>query len=68
MKSCTTAFLSEDPRHPPLACGKGARPHLVHHDPATGIRYIPHPRGVFDLCGLVRHRPDCPLRPGRDGP
>lgn len=47
---------------PPLTCDKQRRFHLVHHDPATGVRYVHHPWGVFDLCGLRKHRDNCPLR------
>lgn len=45
-----------------LTCNRPAGRHLIHHDPRTGVRYMRTGRGVWDLCGLFRHRPDCPLR------
>lgn len=45
-----------------LTCDRSPRFHLIHRDPRTGVRYVRDGRGVFCLCGLFRHRPDCPLR------
>lgn len=57
---CTAEFIS-DRGGPTLACDKPNRPHLIHHDPATGVRYMRSLRGIFCLCGFFRHRKTCPL-------
>jgi hypothetical protein len=64
--TCQTKHVSDIPGRPALACDKADRFHLVHRDPVTGIRYMPYPPGrIFDFCGLIKHRGDCPLRHDR---
>ena len=62
MPRCEAEFVSSNPSHPTLTCGKSRRFHLWHRDPATGVRYTPSSGGIFCLCGLLRHRKHCPLR------
>lgn len=45
-----------------LTCKRSSRRHLVHRDARTEARYVHTPIGVWCLCGLLRHRNDCPLR------
>jgi hypothetical protein len=58
--TCDVEFIAD--RGPTLTCDKRSRFHLVHRDPATGVRYAPFWRGIFCLCGIFRHRQSCPLK------
>jgi hypothetical protein len=60
---CTAEFIS-DQGGPTLTCDKPDRPHLIHHDPTTGVRYMRYLGRIFDLCGIFRHRETCPLDTG----
>jgi hypothetical protein len=62
MDRCPAEFASDVPGRLPLTCDRPGRRHLVHHDPRTGVRYLGSALGVFDLCGLLKHRPGCPIR------
>lgn len=59
-RQCAAEYVS-DQDGPTLTCGKRGF-HLIHRDPATGIRYLREPWGFFCLCGFFRHRKTCPLR------
>lgn len=58
MGHCTAEFVS-DRGGPTLTCDKPDRPHLIHHDPMTGIRYMRSLRRILCFCG---NRKTCPLR------
>jgi hypothetical protein len=60
---CDAEFTSDNPQHPGLACDKPRRIHLLHRDPATGVRYMRLLSGrILCFCGSFRSRRDCPLR------
>jgi hypothetical protein len=61
---CTAGFVSDNPNEPELACDKADRFHLIHRDPATGVRYVWLGRKILALCGIGKRRKDCPFCAG----
>jgi hypothetical protein len=56
---CTAGSISDNPHEPELSCDKPDRFHLIHRDPATGVRFVRLGQKILAVCGIGKRSRDC---------